>query len=923
MKKNIYRILFLSTLVLLLLSCSVSKDKWPNRKYHAITAKYNALWNGQQALKEGRRTMEQAWKDDYTRIIPVYVNGNEEQANAIKANAERGIEKGSKVIRLHSMRFSGVEKNTQVDNAYLLIGQSCYYAHDYRAAEASFQYVISNWKGMKEIYEPMLWLALTYCKEKKHTEADIVLKQVKKAIDEGKAPKKFRKMMHLVWAENDIAQGKTLPALQNLQLRKKSFFEPKLNTRTKFIEGQIYMNNMQYAQATKCFKYTARHASDYPMQFVSKLNIALCFDPAKKNSISIIEDLEDMLDEKKNEPYLDQIYYAIGEVYFRNRSLNIACTKWEESVKYSKNNKVQKMASSLRAANVYYDSIQNYVKAKTYYDTALYLMDKDYPGRENIRDRYTVLSTLVDNLNTIQRWDSLLALSELSQQELDAKINKWIDDYKLEQKKKAEQERVRRAMEARANSINNYNQMNNRNGDNFYFNNPNTVENGKLEFKRKWGDRELADLWRLADQQEIGSQDEENNEEGAEGDSTLTDSEGKEHNKIQDPGYTPDMKQYYTKDIPYTQGAKDTANEEIANALLEAGYIFFQGINNIPKAIESFLELHRRYPEHRNVLPSSYHLYRLYDETGNYPSSNFYKNKILNEYPQSEYAAMIKNPDYLKEMVKSNSMAEEQYAKTYKFYNNNEYLATIEQGQKAIDTIKVGDYIPRIRFLMALSKGRLYGADSLADALNLIIFNYPNSEVTPIIERQLHYLSENYNIKDFDIKYDPSKRVQSLVENGLQEKDSTQVQDSLEVKPQVDKQDILDAESLVYRSKDMQHYYLIFFDDSKIDVSYMQQIIERFDKTNYPNKNLQSTSQLFTLSDQMINVRKFDNRDEAMEYYEKLENDPEFGKLSKTYYRHCIISIQNYSTLYNRRNIDAYMKFFRLMYLKDKENQQQ
>lgn len=903
--KRLY-IIYLFLIVFLLASCSTHKDKWLNRNYHYVVGYYNAYWNGKEALKEGQRTINQNWKDDYTRILPIYVNGTNEQATAIKGNTDRAIEKGGKVIKVHSMRFSGKEKNKVIDDAYLLIGQACFYAHDYKGAEASFQYIIGNWKKQPEIYPAMLWLALTYTKEKKYNESEVMLKQVYKAIEEKKAPKKLKKMMHLVWAENDIAQGKTLSALQNLQIRKKSIFERSLNTRTRFIEGQIYMNNKQYDKATKCFKYTYRHAKDYSMQFVSQLNIALCFDPSKKNSISIIEDLEDMLDDKKNEDFLDQVYYAIGEIYFRNNSLEIACKKWEQSVRYSKNNKVQKMASSLRAANVYYDSLQNYVKAQMYYDTALNLMDKDYPTREVILSRQRVLTSLVENLNKITRWDSLLALSELSNEELNSKIDKWIADYKAEQKRKEEEAKIQQAILARNASMNNFNQLN-RNTSNFYFANPTTVQSGKLEFQRKWGERPLEDNWRLSSKREIGFEDESLAENDTI-DSTANKTEVS-------PSLTPDKREYYTKDIPFTQGAKDTANMIIADALLEAGYIFFQGINNIPKAIETFIELHTRYPNHINVLPSSYHLYCLYDKKGDYPNSNFYKNKILTQYPESEYAMMIKNPDYLNEIKNNNTLAERLYKTTYESYANNEFRATIEKTNIAIDSIKVGPYIPRLKFLSALAKGKLYGVDSLADNLNMIIFNHPNSEVTPIIERQLQYLSENYDIREFDIKYDSTRNAKT------EERDSLAIADIVptDTTNSVNRDDILDAESLVYRNKDMQHYYLLFFDDSKIDITYLNKIVNDFNAENYAEEKLQSTSQLFTLSDQLIMVRKFKDKQQALEYYDNIQNNEEFKKLSPSYYRHCVISLQNYSTLYNRRNIEAYMKYFRLMYLKDRE----
>ena len=900
------KLLYITLIALLFVSCSTTKDKWANRTYHNVVAHYNALWNGENALKEAQRTVEKDWKDDYTRILPIFINGTDEQAKSIKANTDRAIEKGGKVTKKHSMRFSGIEKNPQIDNAYLLIGKSSYYAHDYKAAEATFQYIISNWKNREEIYEPMIWLALTYTKERKFNESEILLKQVGKAIEDKKAPKKLKGFLNLVSAENNIAQGKTLPALENLTLRKKNFFEKSLNTRVKFIEGQIYMNNKQYNQATKAFKYTARHASDYSMQFVSKLNIALCYDPNKKNSISIVEDLEDMLDDTKNADYQDQIYYAIGEIYFRNRNMTIACKKWEESVKASKTNKVQKMASALRAANIYYDTLHDYKKAQMYYDTAINLMNRDYPNREVIVARHKVLTSLVENLNTIERWDSLMAMSEMPEAELNAKIQEWINAYKAEQKRKAEEEKLQQALLARNASMNNYNQYSSQNRSNFYFSNPTTVQSGKLEFQRRWGERALEDNWRLEDKNEIGFED----VELAENDS-LPEMENGEI-KLSKTTLTPDRAEYYKKDIPYTQSAKDSANEDIARALMDAGYIYYQGLNDKPKAIETFLDLHQRYPQHKNILPSSYHLYRIYGEMSNYPSSNFYKNKILTEYPESEYAMMIKNPDYWEEIKNNNSYAEHLYNEAYKCYANNEFNATIEYSKNAIDTLQQGPYIPRLLYLSALSKGKLYGVDSLADNLNMIIFNYPNSEVTPVIERQLIFLSENYDVKNYDIKYKPKDETTDAT-NEKQEEVVSEEQ-------AVNRDDILDAEALMYRNKDMQHYYILLIDDSKNDATYVQELVDEFNKANYANLDLKSTAQLFTAAEQMINVRKFSNRDEALNYYDSIQNDEKFSKLNPTFYRHFVISVQNYATFYNRRNIDAYLKFFRIMYLKDRES---
>ncbi|MBQ7985583.1 MAG: tetratricopeptide repeat protein [Bacteroidales bacterium] len=899
--------------ILFFAACSTSKDKWQNRKYHQITAHYNAYWNGEQAYKQAQKTVDDNFKDDFTKILPVFKFPDANTAKSIKSNTDRAIEKSSKVIKKHSMRFSGVEKNPEIDDAYLLIGKSCLISRDFIGAEAAFKYVIGNWKRTQSIYEPMVWLALCYNKQGKFSESELVLQEVEKALENKKAPKKLRNFMLLVSAENNISQGKTYVATENFNRRKKSIFKKSENCRIKFIEGQIYLEQKEYNKAYKCFQYVYRKSSDYNMQFVAKLNQAMCFEAGDERSVKVINDLENLLDKEINRDYQDQIYYAIGEIYYRNRNITTACKKWEQSVSASKTNTTQKTASAIRCADVYYNTLTDYKKAYMYYDTALALIDKSYKDFRRISDRHRVLKNLVENLNTVEKWDSLIALSLLPKEELDKKIDGWITEYKLEQKRKEEQEKLEKAIAQRNLQISNLNQGLNRNQSAFYFYNPTTVQSGKIEFERKWGKRALEDNWRLEQKEEISfdndiadnQQDETNSK----------DSESRENTNT----LTPASKEYYTKDIPFTQGAKDTANELIADALLDAGYIYWQGINNNEKAVETLLELQKRYPTHKNIPPSSYHLYKIYDEMGDFPASNYYKNKILQEFPTSEFAVMIENPSFWDSKDENNSAQDSVYRRVYDCYANKEYQSAVIAAQKAVEELKIGPYIPRLMYLSALSKGKLYGIDSLADNLNTVIYNYPSSEVTPVIEKQLQYLANNYNVKDFEIKYDRQKEQQRTETEQSQAEDIVNALTQSEEKETVNRDDILDAESLVYRYKDGVHYYVLLADDSKFDAGYIQQVLDSFNVKNFSDASLITSANLFTSTYQIINVKKFANIDMALQYFDSISTDSTFQSLNASYYKHFVISIQNYATFYSKRNIDAYMKFFRIMYLENRE----
>lgn len=898
---------FLAVLILgLFCACSTAKDKWINRQYNSIVAHYNAWWNGNQALKEGVKSLEQAHKDNYTEILPVFKLGTKENATAIKSNTDRAIEKGSKVIQKYSMKFSGVEKNPQIDDAYLLMGKACFYAQDYPAALATFNLLIAQYKDKKESYEPMIWLALTQSRMGNSSECDILLDQVKNKIDEGVAPKKLRNFMNLVYAQNALSQGKNALALEYFAKRKFSF-EKELNTRIMFIQGQIYQKAEDYEQATKFFKKTARRAGDYEMEFASRLNIAMCYDPKKSNSRPIISRLEKMLEDKKNIEYKDQVYYALGEVYFRDKNVDKACLQWEASSAASTSNNLQKITSCLRAANTYFDLLEKYERAQMYYDTALAVMPKDYDGYKTIESRQKVLTNLVTNLRCVERWDSLLAMSVMSEADLNAKIDSCIAEYRRVQKEKEEAAKKAQALAASMAGMTNYSQFNNRNS--WYFYNSSTVQVGQLEFRRIWGERKLEDNWRISHKEsefDFDQMAEMFDEEGNPIDSTTA--KGGSKAKNNDPA----SREYYTKDIPFSQGAKDTAHAEIAEALLAAGYIYYQGLNNYGKAIETFLELHRRYPTHKNVLPSSYHLYRLYDKIGQYPNSNFYKNKILNEYPDSEFAMMINNPDYWDELAKNNQEAEKLYADVYNTYLKHKYEETITKSQHVIDSLKIGPYIPKLLYVQALAKGRIYGIDTLAMDLNLILHNYTESEIAPMIESQLKHLASAYPDGKIDLTYTPKTKEEvsdSKKENEKTKKENTEDEN-------VNKDDILDAETLVFRYRDMKHYYVLLFDEDKIDALELERNINAYNDREFAGSNLTTMAMLFTMTKQLVRVKEFANKEQAMQYYNAMQSDASpLAPYKEKGFEHFVISTQNYPTFFNRQNIQAYLKFFKLMYL--------
>ena len=274
----------------------------------------------------------------------------------------------------------------------------------------------------------------------------------------------------------------------------------------------------------------------------------------------------------KNLEYKDQIYYALAEIYYKDKNVDRACEYWAKSVSASFQNTNQKIASSIRLADVNYEILEKYEPAHDYYDTALTVMKKDYPDYTIIKNKQIVLANLVTNLRIVTRWDSLLALSDLSQADLDKKIDTWIKEYKKKQEEIKKAELLAKALLSQSNRQNPFNQS--QQVSSWYFYNLTTVQAGKAEFIRIWGQRKYEDNWRLSDRQQSFEFEEIDMDSTQTDQADSLDENGNPKSPQLAANKNPESKEYYTKDIPRTQEKKDSIHSEISKALLEAGYIY-------------------------------------------------------------------------------------------------------------------------------------------------------------------------------------------------------------------------------------------------------------------------------------------------------------------------------------------------------------
>ncbi len=870
-----YRRFGLILLVLALfifIACSTKKNTFSRRAFHNMTAHYNVYWNGKEAMLEAEKELEKMVDDNFNVTLPVYNFGTQAEATTLNPLLDRAIEKGSKTILRHSMEFGGKEYVKWIDDAYLMLGKAYFYKQDYYSARRSFNFVMREYEYNPIKYDAMLWLAQTYDQLEEYEKSEALLNLIEKEFQEGLVPRKAANKFPLVYANHHILQGTPYYAIDYLYDGIDVTGKKQLKTRMKFILAQIYQADEEYLQASDLYSEVIKRNPPYKMAFNAKINLARSYVDGTGNLEEIQRILARMLKDEKNEEFKDQIYYALAEVAFEEDNDTLGIHYLKMSVRTSVANNYQKATSSLQLADLYFE-IPEYEGAQAYYDTAVQFLPKDYPNFMEIQVKAEKLSDLVENLQTIQREDSLQRLAMMSEDERNAVIDKIIDDV-------IEKERLRAEMEALAQAqaemgVTGGGSSFGGGDGNWYFYNAQTKSSGFSEFRQKWGQRKLEDLWRLRDKQTASFGEEYITEVSIDSlvsDSTLL--------MIKDPH----SRQYYLQDIPFTQEQLAESDVMIINAFYNLGLIYKEGLDDIPKSIETYEELLNRYPENEHQLQAYYQLYRMFLELGDEEKTNYYKMLIINRYPDSDYAKIIEDPDYYLQLQEQQNLLANLYSDTYEAYLDGRYFTVIDNCNLALAQYNDStSLIPKFEYLKAVSIGKVDVVDSLVVALKYIVATYPGTEVEPMAQDILDYITKERPEFADDAQAEAA--------------------DSVIVFP------------FTY-TPDITHIYVMIVKKEAMKLNPTKVKVSDFNQKYYRIKELTINSLLFDKNHYLISIGNFADAEEAMGYYNTIkDNNYVFSDISITNVQQFIISTDNYPILFKDKESELYGLFFEKEYL--------
>ncbi|MCC8143172.1 MAG: tetratricopeptide repeat protein [Tannerellaceae bacterium] len=910
MKKSFYYIISLF-LLLLLWSCGTKKNTKASRFYNAFTTRYNIYYNGKTHFDQTLKSINEGYQESYAERIHMYpISAQPKDKIEPGGPFDRTVEKSNKAIKLKSIKTKPPKKrgwrndpkqralqekeeyNPFLKNCWLLLGQAQFYNTDFLQAAATFSYIARHYAQEEEVVaEARLWQARCYSELNWFYEAEDILGK----LNINGIPKRNLKQYAAVYADYLIKNQQFEEAVPYLQTAIKAEKNGHQRARMKYLLGQIYAEQGIDGMAYKMFNEVANASPPYELEFAARIRQTEVFSGA--NHQKVVKMLERMGKSDKNKDYLDQVYYALGNVYLTREDTVNAIKNYHLAIEKSTKHGLEKAICEIRLGDLYF-TMREYVKAQPCFSGALGAITKEHKEYKRVSKLSSVLDELVIHVEAVQLQDSLQTLARMPETERLAAIDKIIEQViKEEEQAKAEAEREAYLadQEARGTGINRPGTETASVGifgagdGSFYFYNPQTVSQGKTQFQRKWGRRTLEDDWRrrqktfttFNDSNEIP---ESLHEEGLQ--EEIDKLEGELPPVVSDD---PKTREYYIQQLPLTEEDMAASNLIIADGLYNMAMIYKDKLEDMPLAVEAFEELERRFPANENQLESYYQIYLMALRAQDTPLADRYKGKIIAAFPESDYAVAIADPDYEYNIRTMDAVQDSVYQLTYDSYLAGDTNRVRYNYQYINDKYPLANLLPKYMFLNALTYVQSGNAEGFKEALKELLEKYPNADVSTLAGEMLKgvlrgrtLVQGNFRGMSWNLRF-------GVGEDGL-----LSATDSARV--------FTDDIHTPYR-------LLMMYPAGSLDRNQLLYAVAAYNFSNFMVKEFDMEfEEAGTM--EVLAINGFNSIVEILHYYKMIYEEDGYAQALDRYITFLPISVDNYETLMRGKTLEEYIYFF-------------
>lgn len=904
--------MLLAAVLLAATGCSTQKNTAKTRWWHSFKARYNTYYNGTLAYIDGSLEKENGNKDNFTEMLPLYTVGNKQSREIGKGNFEKAIEKCQKTIKLHSIKkrpvwdkkrrktekdiewLSRREYNPFLWKAWMLMGRSQFYKGAFDEAASTFAYMGRLYQTQPAIYaKSRAWLAKCYLEEGWLYDAEDVVRNMERDSIHWSA----RKEWDYTYADYYIHTGDYAKAIPYLRKVIKHEMRRKQRAREWYLMGQLQAALGNKAEAMRAYKRVIRQNPPYEVEFNARIAMTEVMSGGQWKKM--VSRLKRMAASDKNKEYLDQVYYAIGNIYLAQNDTAKAISAYERGAAKATRSSIEKGVLLLKLGDIYWE-MERYNDAQRCYGEAIGLLDKERKDYEELSHRSKVLDQLVPYTDAVHLQDSLQTLAKMDEKDRNAAIDRTIAELKRKEKEERDRLAEQNAQETMQQNGggNNMQQQNNRQQNNtnqqnnglWYFYNATAISQGKSAFQKMWGKRENVDNWQRVNKTVVnfGGNQEETELSEAQLDSiarqeAIEDSLAQIADSAQND---PHKREYYLAQIPFTEDQIEASNKIIEDGLFNAGVIFKDKLNNLPLSEKQLKRLTSQYPDFEKMADAYYHMYLLYMRKGETDVAEGYVERLKKEYPESEWTTLLSDPYFVENAKLGVHMEDSLYASTYDAFKAARYAEVSGNVRISDSRFPLGANRDKFVFIGGLSKLNEGDAEGCLEDMNTVVKKWPQSGVAEMAGMIVKGVSEGKRLKGgkFDLDNVWERRSDVLTDN-----DSTAVRE------------LSDERFAAFT-------FMIAYKPDSTDENRLLFELARYNFTSFLVRNFDIAVEDADGIHRM-KVSGFRNYDEALQYVRQLFTNKTITSLIGRN-RTIIISEQNLPLLGRQFSYDDYARFY-------------
>jgi outer membrane protein assembly factor BamD (BamD/ComL family) len=331
--------------------------------------------------------------------------------------------------------------------------------------------------------------------------------------------------------------------------------------------------------------------------------------------------------------------------------------------------------------------------------------------------------------------------------------------------------------------------------------------------------------------------------------------------------------QFYLQNLPMTDSLLAISNDRIANALLNAGRAYSDMLNEYARASEMLEQVRRRFPNSELAPEALYSLY-IINKDINSVRSEVSRQDLITNYPESEYAKILVDPNYFEKKLAEMRISETLYERAYNLYIAENFAESISVADAALERFPDDNLAPKFMLLKAYNIAKTDGERGFKEELNNLIRRWPQS----VEARRASEIAAFLN--------------QTIPE--LQIEEDRQI-----------------AQEIYVADITKNHDFAIVIENPAFNINQAAFDVISYNIDNYTNNNYRTEGILVDNRFILITVSGFTNFSTALEYYAAFSAERLIRNISGNKVYTFLISPENLNILKNDKNPERYNIFFK------------